>query len=47
MEITHKQVDGRMVQVVTPQRLREILDEDGENYDPPDDFGPDDEWEVA
>lgn len=45
-EITHQVVDGRMVQVVPPARLREILDSDGESYDRPDDFGPDDEWQV-
>jgi len=38
---------GHLVQIVTPARLREILDADGESYDPPAEFGVDDEWEVA
>lgn len=38
--------DGRVVQVVSPERLREILDADGEDYDRPKDFGPDDDWVV-
>lgn len=48
-EVTHR-VDretGHVVQLVSPERLREILDEDGDTYDRPSDFGPDDEWEVA
>jgi hypothetical protein len=36
-----------MVQIVSPSRLREILDADGEDYSRPSAFGPDDEWEVA
>jgi hypothetical protein len=48
-EITHR-VDRETrhaVQLVSPERLREILDEDGETYDRPKHFGPDDEWDVA
>jgi hypothetical protein len=48
MEITHqKDPDtGAMRQLVSPERLREILDADGDDYSPPSGFGPDDEWEV-
>jgi hypothetical protein len=48
-EVTH-QVDsktGNMIQLVSPERLREILDADGEDYERPSHFGLDDEWEVA
>lgn len=45
-EITHQTIDGRAVQVVTPERLREILDEDGDNYAKPEWLGDDDEWDV-
>lgn len=46
-EITHQpDENGVMRQIVSPARLREILDADGETYDKPTDFGPDDEWEV-
>jgi len=45
-EITHRIIDGRYVQLVTPTRLRQILDRDGDTYDRPADFGPDDEWAV-
>ena len=38
---------GHVVQIVSPERLREILDAAGESYDRPRDFGPRDEWEVA
>lgn len=37
----------RVVQLVSAERLREILDEDGETYERPRDFGADDEWDVA
>lgn len=47
MEATHKVVDGRYVQVVSPARLREILREDGQTLDRPDDFSDDDEWDVG
>lgn len=47
-QITHEEDrDGRIVQIVTPERLREILDQDGESYEAPDHFGPGDEWQVA
>ena len=46
-EITHRQEDGRMVQVVTPERLTEILREQGESLAKPKDFGPNDEWCVC
>lgn len=48
-EITHRfdRDEKRMRQIVSPERLREILDAGGESYNPPKDFGPDDEWEVA
>jgi len=47
-EITHRHDpdDGHIVQIVSPARLREILDKDGEDYSRPRDFGPDDEWNV-
>lgn len=35
------------MQVVSPDRLREILDADGDDYEPPSGFGPDDEWDVG
>lgn len=46
-EITHRNEDGRMVQIVTPERLTEILREQGESLSRPSDFGPKDEWEVG
>lgn len=48
-EITHQRDpdDGHMRQIVSAQRLREILDKDGESYDRPKEFRPDDEWDVA
>jgi hypothetical protein len=36
-----------LIQIVSPERLREILDADGETYEPPSGFDSDDEWEVA
>jgi len=47
-EITHQPDpdDGHLIQIVTPERLREVLDADGETYDRPADFGPEDQWEV-
>jgi hypothetical protein len=47
MEITHQCIDGRMIQVVSPERLRQILDREGSDYTRPTDFGPDDQWEVS
>lgn len=46
-EITHQDIDGRLVQIVSPERLREILDADGDSYERPDFIGPDDQWDVA
>ena len=46
-EVTHKTIDGKLVQIVSAARLREILDDDGETYERPKDFGPEDEWFVA
>jgi hypothetical protein len=46
-EITHtRHPDGYLQQIVSPARLRAILDEDGEDYSRPTEFGPADEWEV-
>ena len=49
VETTHRRDPdtGHYRQIVTPERLREILDEQGETYDPPSGFGPNDEWEVG
>jgi len=47
-QITH-QMDrdaGFMRQIVSPHTLRQILDEDGDDYSRPRDFGPLDEWKV-
>lgn len=48
-EITHRYnpETRNYVQVVTPERLREILDADGEDYSRPSGFGPKDQWDVA
>lgn len=48
-EITHRRDPdtGRMVQVVTPERLSQILRRDGDTLDRPSDFDDDDEWEVT
>lgn len=46
-EITHTNFDGCLIQIVTPQRLREILDADGCDYERPSDLGPDDEWDTG
>jgi hypothetical protein len=46
-EITHQpDEDGTLRQIVSPKRLRQILDEDGDDYSKPKDFGPKDEWKV-
>lgn len=49
MELTHRydKETGHLVQIVSPQRLRELLDEHGENYERPKDFKPEDEWDVG
>lgn len=48
-EITHRRDPntGHMRQIVPPWRLRQMLDEDGDSYDPPDDWTDDDEWDVG
>lgn len=46
-QVTHKNIDGRLVQIVSAERLREILDESGDDYSRPKDFGPDDGWDVG
>lgn len=45
-EITHRtdRTTGRLVQQVSPARLREILLTDGESLDRPKWLRPDDEW---
>lgn len=46
-EITHKpDENGIYRQTVTPARLREILDDDGDDYSKPTWMKPDDEWNV-
>lgn len=44
--ITHKIIDGVFVQIVTPAELKKFLDESGENYERPEFFNENDEWEV-
>jgi hypothetical protein len=46
-EITHKQIDGRYIQIVSADRLRAVLDAHGDDYSRPDYFKPDDEWNVG
>lgn len=48
MEITHlpDPDDGHMVQIVTPERLAEVLRADGDDLSRPRSFGPRDEWFV-
>lgn len=48
-ETTHRRNKdtGHYVQLVSPERLREILLADGETLDPPSGFGPEDEWDVG
>lgn len=46
-QITHTpDENGILRQVVSPEELRRILDEDGETYDKPDHFGNEDEWDI-
>jgi hypothetical protein len=48
-ETTHR-IDtdtGSYIQVVSPERLRDILDADGETYDRPDHMTDVDQWGVA
>jgi hypothetical protein len=48
-EITHSlDTETRLYrQLVTPTRLREILDLDGDDYSRPSGFGDGDEWDVG
>lgn len=48
-EITHRtDPDTRhLIQIVSPERLREILRSQGDTLSRPKDFGPDDEWDVG
>lgn len=48
-EITHRPDPdtGHLRQLVSPRRLREILDADDESYERPDGWGPNDEWDVG
>lgn len=47
-EITHRAdpETGRMVQLVSAKRLRQILRQHGETYERPRDFRAGDEWDV-
>lgn len=45
-EITHIVIDGKAKQIVSPERLQEILNDDGESYERPKHFGTDDEWNL-
>jgi hypothetical protein len=48
-EITHEPdpITGHYRQLVSPARLRAILDAEGSDYTRPEDFTPEDEWVVA
>ena len=47
METTHVcDEHGNLVQVVSADELRLVLDAQGGSYDRPSEFGPDDEWNV-
>lgn len=47
-QITHQPDEtGVMRQIVNAETLRRILDESGDDYSRPNDFGPDDEWDVG
>jgi hypothetical protein len=47
-ETTHRydRERGHLVQIVSPERLRQILLADGDDCSRPKDFGPLDEWEL-
>lgn len=47
IQITHRFIDGQHIQIVTPRKLKEILDDNGESYEKPEHFLESDEWEVA
>jgi len=48
-QITHQPDPdtGALRQIVSAATLREILDADGDSYERPADFGPEDEWDVG
>lgn len=48
-ETTHRMdPDTRhYIQIVSPSRLREILDADGDDYAKPNHFSEEDEWDVG
>lgn len=46
-QITHQLRDGRYIQIVTPAKLRAVLDADGDDYKRPTDFRDGDEWDVG
>lgn len=47
-QITHQpDENGILRQTVSPDELRKILDEAGDDYSRPAGFGPDDEWNVV
>ena len=48
-EVTHRRDPdtGLYRQIVSPERLREILRRDGDTLDPPAGFGAGDEWDVG
>ncbi|MBA3761711.1 MAG: hypothetical protein H0X04_00010 [Chthoniobacterales bacterium] len=48
-EVTHTTdpLTGRAIQIVSPERLREILDTDGDTYDRPRHLADSDDWDVA
>ena len=48
-ETTHRldRETRRYVQVVSPARLRKILDDAGSSYTPPRGFTEEDEWDVG
>jgi hypothetical protein len=47
MQITHRRLGKRYVQVVTPSTLRRILTETGQDFDKPDWMSPEDEWDIG
>jgi hypothetical protein len=47
-QVTHRQDEnGVMRQIVSPEKLKQILDDDGDSYSRPDDWTDEDEWNVA
>jgi hypothetical protein len=48
MQITHQpDENGVMRQIVTPETLRQVLEDAGDDYTRPEFFGPADEWDVC